>query len=364
MQFTPSADGYAIKELYRLESAKKYIKMDGDVGYSWNNKGLKGVDKPTLDKYFALVGQEFWGHYKKTIKSWEKFAQDKINSVEKKIMAAEAAVEKKFKKLVPTAKQLEEAKKKIESAQQAWLTTAQNEIQKKYQELLPSLSKKAHDAVIKKLGNAAGALKKKHGAFAWATVKFIVIVAVVVLAAIALGPVGAAVATAAGIAALTALVIKGISTGVTAIKDVADYLKQWNKVSDKANADIDEAVAAIDKAYKTMEAAESVYQSLKLKIATAQGEIIEMEKKLGSEKNNKKIAEAQKKIQTARSELEKISAGIGSQPAEVLTQLKTARMAIKKADDATPKKVKDTTSKVLDALEQVADLADKAVSAV
>ena len=338
--------------------------MDGDIAYSWNNKGLKGVEKGTLDKYFALVGQEFWSHYKKTIKTWEKFAQDKINGIEKKIMAAEAAVEKKFKKVVPTAKQLEEAKKKIEAAQEGWVKDAQREIQKKYEELLPSLSKKAHDAVIKKLGNAGGALKKKHGAFAWATVKFIVVVAAIVLAAIALGPVGAAVATAAGIAALTALIIKGISTGVGAIKDVADYVKQWNKVSDKANADIDEAVAAIEKAYKTMEAAESVYQSLKLKIATAQGNIAEMEKKLSSEKNNKKIAEAQKKIESARSELEKLASGIGSQPSEVLAQLKTARAAIQKADKATPNQVKDTTSKILDALDQVADLADKAVSAV
>lgn len=364
MQFAPGADGYTIKELYRFESAKKYLKMNGDIAYSWNNKGLKGVEKPTLDKYFALVGQEFWGHYKKTIKTWEKFAQGKIDAVEKQIIAAESAIEKKFKKSIPSAKELEVEKKKLETLQSGWVQKAQQEIQKKFQDLLPDLSKKAHDAVIKKLGNAGGALKKKHGGFAWATLKFVVIVTAITLAAIALGPVGAAVATAAGVAALAALVIKGISTGVGAIKDVADYLKQWNKVSDKANTDIDNAVAAIDQAYKTMEAAESVYQSLKLKIATAQGEITEMEKKLASEKNNKKIAEAQKKIEKARSELEAMAGGIGSQPSEVLAQLKAAKAAIQKADNATPKKVKDTTSKVLDMLDQAADLADKAVSAV
>ena len=55
---------------------------------------------------------------------------------------------------------------------------------------------------------------------------------------------------------------------------------------------------------------------------------------------------------------------IAALEAEVLAQLKTARAAIQKADNATPKKVKDTTGKILDALDQVADLADKAVSAV
>ena len=40
------------------------------------------------------LGESLAEFYKKTIKTWEKFAQDKINGIEKKIMAAEAVVEK------------------------------------------------------------------------------------------------------------------------------------------------------------------------------------------------------------------------------------------------------------------------------
>ncbi len=363
MQFSPTADGYKIKELYKLQGAKKMVSLTGDVSYNWRNKGLSGVEKDTLDKYFAMVGQNFWAHYKKAIKGWEKFAQDRLNEIEKKMVAAEDAVIKRLKKKIPSAKQLEDEKNKLILMRDQMVVKFEIAIQEKYQALLPDLSKKAHDEAVKKLGNAASKLKKKHGDFIWAVVKFALVATAITFAAIALGPVGAAVATAAGVLVLSSLILKGVSTGITAIKDLATYLKQWNKISDKAATEIDNAAEAVEKALETMEACHSVYESLSIRFATAKGKIDEMEKEVNKDKNAKEMADAMKELAAARKQLDIMEEAIGRKPSEVLKHLKVARTAITKADAAAPSKVVDRTSKVADFLNNAAAVADKAVSA-
>lgn len=352
MQFIPSKTGYEIKEVAKLTSPQKLLVFDGDASYSWENKNLQGVEKDTIDKYFAQVGQEFWALYKKTFKTWEKFALSQLALAEKLILKKKDEELKALKKKGSgDQKMIEDSQKRVKEEADKQAAVANKAIKEKFQALLPPLSKKAHDTVVKKLGKAAGALKKNHGKAIFKAILFAVAVAAVVLAAVALGPIGG-VALGIGIAAL---VIKGISVLSKGVKDLRSYIKEWNKVSEKAAAEIDAASVAVVKAVKAMDACHSVRESLILKLAGAKSELEKAKK--GITGDDKKVNDLKKKIAASERELQDLEKFIGDNTGDLLKALNAANDNINVAKTKKPKKIVDKLDVVMDLVEKVGELA-------
>lgn len=352
MQFVPSKTGYDIKEVAKLKSPQKLLEFDGDATFSWENKNLQGIDKDTIDKYFALAGQEFFALYKKTFKIWEKFAITQLAHAEKLILKKKDDEMKALKKMGSgDAKVIEASQKRVKEEADKQATAANKAIKEKFQSLLPDLSKKAHDTVVKKLGKAAGALKKNHGKAVFKAVMFAVAVAAVVLAAVALGPIGG-IALGIGIAAVTIKAIGVLSKG---IKDLRGYIKEWNKVSEKASAEIDNASVAVAKAVQAMDACNSVRESLVLKIAGARAELDKASKGLAG--SDKKVVDLKKQIAASEKDLQDLEKFIGDNTNELLGYLREAAKQVDTAKKKKPKKVIDNLDKVMDLVEKVGTLA-------
>ena len=351
MQFKTEAEGYTVSEIYRLESARKLLKLDGKATLGWSNSNRKDIDKDTLGKYFALVGQEFWNTYKKTVKSWEKAAQSALDKAEKAVIVWSLTEEKKLKKAGADQAKVDAAQKQALTMAEAEAKKIQADIQTSYETLLVDLAKKAHLAVVKKLGNAAGSLKKHHGKAAFKVLMFAVAVAAVVLASIALGPLGG-VALGIGIAAV---VIKSVSVLSKGFKDLRGYIKEWNKVSEKAAAEIDAATAAVEKAVTAMDACNSVRQSLQLKIAGLQKELDTANG--GLDPSDKKIASLKKKVATAKAELQALEKFIGDNTGDLLKHLQAAQKTMTTAKSKKPKKFMGPVETLMDFVDGVGELA-------
>lgn len=352
MQFKTAADGYTIAENYNLESPQKILKLEGQATFDWSNSNLKGIDADTIGKYFALVGQEFWTMYKKKVKDWEKAAKTTIANAEKAVLKKKDDELKALKKLKSgTDKDIKASQDRVTAEANAQATKATNTIKTAFQTMLPDLAKKAHDAVVKKLGKAAGALKKNHGKAVFKAIMFVVAVTAVVLASVALGPLGG-VALGVGIAAV---VLKGLSVLGKGISDLRGYIKEWNKVSEKANAEIDSAVLAIDKAVKAMDACHSVRESLKLKIAGAKQELDKAQN--GVTGSDKQIANIKKQIADSKKELAALEKFIGDNTGDLLNHLRAAQSSVGEAKKRKPQKVVDNLEKVMDMIDQAAGLA-------
>jgi len=350
MQFIPSKTGYEIKEVANLTSPQKLLKFDGDASFSWENNNLKGVAPDTVDKYFAQVGQEFWTLYKKAFKVWEKFALTQLAAGEKLIIKKKEEELKALKKLKSgDEKTIKASQNRVKEVADKQAAAANKAIKEKFQSLLPSLSKKAHDTVVKKLGNAAGALKKNHGKAIFKAVLFTVAVVAVVLAAVALGPIGG-VALGVGIAAL---VIKGLTVLAKGVGDLRAYIKEWNKVSEKAAAEIDAASVAVNKAVKAMDACHSVRESLILKLAGAKSELENAKK--GISGDDKKTAKLKKQIASSEKELKDLEQFIGNNTGDLLKALKAANDNIDVAKANKPKKIIDKLDVVMGLVEAVTD---------
>ena len=351
MQFKTATEGFSIAEIYRLESSKKMLKLNGEATFNWNNSNLKGIEKDTLDRYFALVGQEFWTLYQKAIKTWEKFAQATIDKAEKAVLDLSNSEGKKLKKVGADQSKIDAAKAKVEAEADAQSKKVSAEIQAKFEALLPELVKKAHGTVVKKLGNAAGALKKNHGKAVFKAVMFVVAVTAVVLASIALGPLAGA-ALGIGIAAV---VIKSVGILSKGAKDLRNYIKEWDKVSEKAASEIDTACAAVEKALAAMDACHSVRQSLQLKIAGLQKELDTSG--AGLDPTDKKIVDLKKKVATAKKELADLETFIGNNTGDLLKHLQAARGSMNTAKSKKPRKFQGTIETLMDFVEGVGELA-------
>lgn len=351
MQFKTATDGFSIAEIYRLESSKKMLKLNGEATFNWNNTNLKGIEKDTLDRYFALVGQEFWTLYAKAIKTWEKFAQAAIDKAEKAVLDVSNSEGKKLKKVGADQSKIDAAKAKVEAVADDQSSKVAAVIQAKFEALLPDLVKQAHGSVVKKLGSAAGALKKNHGKAVFKAVMFVVAVTAVVLATIALGPLAGA-ALGIGIAAV---VIKSVGVLSKGVKDLRNYIKEWDKVSEKAASEIDTACLAVDKALAAMDACHSVRQSLQLKVAGLQKELDAAGG--GLDPTDKKIADLKKKVATAKKELQELEKFIGDHTGDLLKHLQAAKGAMNIAKGKKPKKFQGTVETLMDFIEGVGELA-------
>lgn len=348
MQFSlaPSNDGFAIGEQYSLTSKAGLLKLTGKTSFGWTNSILKGIEKKKFTEYCLNVGDTTFKIYKNDLKTWEKAAQAILDKYEKMVQEFAKKEQKKYK-----GKATEEQKKALVKLVEAEATRkkalAKTDIQSAYEKFMPAVVKKAHDAVVKKMGKEIAPLKKHHGKAVFKAVLFTVAIVAVVLAAVALGPLGGA-ALAIGIAAV---VVKAGVILAKGVKDIRAYLKDYNTAAEKAAREIDAACLAVDKALTVMDACHAKRDTLMLKVSGAENELMNAQKNLsGSEKE---IADLRKKADKAKGQLTELENFIGSDTADLLKDLKAAKETMSVAQKKKPTKVTSTLETVMDFVDAV-----------
>lgn len=352
MQFTMASgnDGFSIGEQYSMKSKGGLLKLTGQTNFGWSNSILKKIDKDTFQQYCIAVGQDAFKKYKSEIKTWQKSAQAILDKKEKLVQEFAKKEQKKYKGKA-TEEQKKALQKVVQTEAEAKKADAARELQKEYESMMPALVKKAHDAVVKKMGKAIEPLKKNHGKAVFKAIVFTVAVVAVVLAAVALGPLGG-VALGIGIAAVT---VKAVVVLTKGIKDVRSYIKEFNTAAEKAAAEIDVACAAVDKALKAMDACHAKRDTLMLKVAGAETELEKAQGGLAG--SDKEIADLRKKADKAKTELVALEKFIGDNTGDLLKHLRDAKTKMDTAKSKKPVKFSGTIETVMDFVDAVGNAA-------
>jgi hypothetical protein len=351
MQFSPTAQGFVLSEIFLHKSKSGLFEFNAKANFEWSNAHLGKVEKKTFETYTIGVGQEVYKKYKSEIKSLWKVADAAFAKAEKAV----SGFAQKLSKKPPANMTNDEVKAfiKQKAQEEADKHAAQigKDLQNRYQQMLPQIVKKAHDVIVKKLGNAVAALKKNHGKALFKGIMFVVAVSAVVLAAVALGPL-TGVALAVGI---TAVAVKGLTVlgkGYTALRD---YIKQWNSHAQKSSENIDTACDAIEKAVASMEACHQVRETILLKVAGAQSDLKNV--KSGLSGNSKQVPALEKQAGKAEKELQELEGFIGKNTGDILKALKEAQSKLKDAKSKKPRQVSDAIDTLNEFVKNVADAA-------
>ena len=345
MQYAMDLTGGGFKvteKSLKIESAKKYLEVSGDISFGWMNDGLKSISEKSKLAYLAEVGKSIQSNYKKALEAFKKQVLKLLNALEKKLIALETAFKKKHAKAPPTGKQVEAVADKVAAMRDAEMKSIETQAQKLYKDAIAPLTKAAHAAGCKKI-NEGAKIKKDHGKLIWTVVKIVVVataIAVSVFATIATA--GAATPLLVTVTALSAAVLKTGGLVMSAAKDLTSYFKQYRANVSIAAEEVANAHKAIDKALTAIEAANKNHEVMQLKIGQVKQEFINAISEVDKSKvNTKEIQKARSDLEKGKSEVLAFETKLGGNPSDVMAALKKGKAELLKSQ---PKKVPDLDS--------------------
>ncbi|MEP1355342.1 MAG: hypothetical protein ABJX32_05025 [Tateyamaria sp.] len=361
MQFVIKGDtGFKVTEEKAVYQSKKgRAKVHCPVEANYTDKSLEAMPAQGAKDFFTKFGINLEGEYRSKFAAFGKEIEKKLNKLEDKLDKAEAEFVKKAKKKAPGAAAVESFVQVLNKALKDGCQAIADEASKDYKKMVESIVHKVREKTLKAMGAAGKASLKKKAVFAFKVVAFIAVVVAITVAAIALPPVGAALAVGAA-----ALVVKGLSATITLFKEAKDFAKNYEKAVTTAGKDLKSAEAAVDKALAQVRVAKDSYTALEMKLANSIKIMKAAEAKAASDKDPQ-LAQAKKKISESMAEIEAYKKALGN-PDIAMKELETARASMRKAGTLVPEPSK-TSAKIdslADKAKQALDFAGKVLEKV
>ena len=339
-------------QLTKMTSKGGRVSFEGPVSASYKDPALKTVPSETAASFLMVFGQKLKKSYDGKFTAWKKTVQGELDKLDSKIEKAIKTFEKAAQKKRPSGGIV----KSFVDIQNGLLETGRAKIEAdaivSYKAMVESIVHSVRKDTVKSMGSIGKLLKKDTGSFTWTTVKFIAAVVVIVITAIALPPLGIALAIAA-------LVTKGLSATTGYVKECIDYSKQFNSAIVKVDKQVSDATGIINKAIADMRIAKDASSVMQIKMGQAIVGLDKAKAKAASEAKDKEVAQCLKTLEASRADMVSFNKAIGGNPDMVITQLGGALKALKESSASMPVKTKGGSGSLGDIIGKLDNAAGK-----
>ena len=327
---------------YKSKNERAKVEIPKAIEFKYKDEDLATLQPKGANDFLTKLGINIVKTYKTKFSDWEKIIQKRLNTLEEKINSLEKEFIKKAKKNTPSGATVEKFVDELNKILKGRTEAIASEASYLYKKMVKDIVETARTKTVSQMGGKNKPSFKKKVVFVAGVIVFIAIIVPIVASAIALPPVGLAIALSIG---------TGLSATAGFVITCKDFAKNYDKAVLKAAAEVATAVAAVDKAIVNMRLAEDSYTALVLNLGKAMKKMEDPKNKAKSGED-KNVLEAKKKINEAMLAIESFRSNMGD-TGIALRNLEQARAGVQKAAQQIPPKSKSGSGSVADILGKI-----------